>query len=178
MCRWRVRAQKSVRAAAHKNTRHTRARQEGLFEMDLRRVNSEEIGHAMNDVLAEANERIKFPLHKLVVALTRPRVRVVCLLCCVLCAVLRVPCVRCACWAARTLRAHTALLPPPTQHTTPPPPPLQKKQWAWHVRRCQRVLAGLYERWFQHRFKDDKGQTAYDAWQRPLLEMERLDVDL
>ena len=32
-------------------------------------------------------------------------------------------------------------------------------------------LAGLYERWFQARFKDDKGQTAYDAWQRPLLEL-------
>ena len=32
-------------------------------------------------------------------------------------------------------------------------------------------LAGLYERWFQARFKDDKGQIAYDAWQRPLLEL-------
>jgi hypothetical protein len=32
-------------------------------------------------------------------------------------------------------------------------------------------LAGLYERWLLHRFKDDNGQKAYDAWQRPLLEL-------
>ena len=32
-------------------------------------------------------------------------------------------------------------------------------------------LAGLYERWFQARFKGDKGQKDYDDWQRPLLEL-------
>eukprot|EP00878_Enallax_costatus_P000623 GHUV01000725.1.p1 GENE.GHUV01000725.1~~GHUV01000725.1.p1 ORF type:complete len:552 (+),score=175.13 GHUV01000725.1:213-1868(+) len=46
---------------------------EGLFEMDLRRVNSEEIGHAMNLVLEEANERIKFPLRKLFINAVNPR---------------------------------------------------------------------------------------------------------
>jgi hypothetical protein len=46
---------------------------------------------------------------------------------------------------------------PPTQLTDPASLP--------------KGLAGLYERWFQARFKDDKGQTAYDAWQRPLLEL-------
>ena len=65
--------------------------------MDLRRINSEEVGHAMNDVLAEANDRIKFPAHKLVVALTRPRVRdsavvLVVVLCCCCAVVCAVPC--------------------------------------------------------------------------------------
>lgn len=48
---------------------------EGLFEIDLRRVNSEEVGHAMNTVLVEANERIKFPLRKMFVHMVAPRVR-------------------------------------------------------------------------------------------------------
>jgi hypothetical protein len=48
---------------------------EGLFEVDLRRVNSEEVGHAMNTVLLEANERIKFPLRKMFVNMVSPRVR-------------------------------------------------------------------------------------------------------
>jgi hypothetical protein len=47
---------------------------EGLFEIDLRRVNSEEVGHAMNTVLLEANERIKFPLRKMFVNMVSPRV--------------------------------------------------------------------------------------------------------
>jgi hypothetical protein len=47
---------------------------EGLFEMDLRRVNSEEIGHAMNLVLEEANERIKFPLRKMFINTVSPGV--------------------------------------------------------------------------------------------------------
>lgn len=34
-----------------------------------------QIGHAMNTVLEEANERVKFPLRKLVNPLVRPRVR-------------------------------------------------------------------------------------------------------
>jgi cytochrome P450 len=46
---------------------------EGLFEVDLRRVNSEEVGHAMNTVLLEANERIKFPLRKMFVNMVSPR---------------------------------------------------------------------------------------------------------
>lgn len=46
---------------------------EGLFEVDLRRVNSEDISHAMNTVLLEANERIKFPLRKMFVNLVSPR---------------------------------------------------------------------------------------------------------
>lgn len=46
---------------------------EGLFEIDLRRINSEEIGHAMNTVLEEANERIKFPLRKLFINAVNPR---------------------------------------------------------------------------------------------------------
>jgi hypothetical protein len=49
---------------------------EGLFEVDLRRVNSEEVGHAMNTVLLEANERIKFPLRKMFVNMVSPRVSV------------------------------------------------------------------------------------------------------
>jgi hypothetical protein len=47
---------------------------EGLFEMDLRRVNSEEVGHAMNLVLEEANERIKQPMRKIFISLFSPRV--------------------------------------------------------------------------------------------------------
>jgi hypothetical protein len=47
---------------------------EGLFEMDLRRVNSEEVGHAMNTVLTEANERIKQPLRAPLLKLFSPRV--------------------------------------------------------------------------------------------------------
>lgn len=46
---------------------------EGLFEVDLRRVNSEEVGHAMNLVLEEANERIKFPPRKFLINPFRPR---------------------------------------------------------------------------------------------------------
>ena len=47
---------------------------EGLFEMDLRRVNSEEVGHAMNLVLEEANERIKQPMRKIFASIFSPRV--------------------------------------------------------------------------------------------------------
>eukprot|EP00877_Chromochloris_zofingiensis_P012409 jgi/Chrzof1/7421/Cz02g23030.t1 len=45
---------------------------EGLFEVDLRRVNSEEVGHAMNLVLEEANERIKMPLRKIFIGMFAP----------------------------------------------------------------------------------------------------------
>lgn len=47
---------------------------EGLFEVDLRRVNSEEVGHAMNLVLEEANERIKMPLRKIFIGMFAPGV--------------------------------------------------------------------------------------------------------
>lgn len=37
-------------------------------------VGSTQVGHAMNDVLHEANERIKFPLRKLLINLLSPSV--------------------------------------------------------------------------------------------------------
>jgi hypothetical protein len=169
---------------------------EGLFEMDLRRINSEEvggasalgqhaglpaalqpavllgrpgsaapgfwkpqhaphgiaqpqqIGHAMNLVLEEANERIKNPLRKFGNPLLRPRVGGggAALLICITCISTTRRHLSPPGWNAHTPAGQPHVI----DHRPPPPPaacpPALQAQWTWSVSHAQRLLGSLYGR--------------------------------